>query len=660
MTDSYDRIETALDEVEEHAIQTEKTVDAMLASIEKTASSNPRAAIEACRKANNYAKELSYDRGIGYSLALMGYAHFLLSEFDDALSNFIRALPLVQASGDLRSEARIMEGLAHVYLSMGNHEQNLYYGLKNLQKVREIGDRLMEAWCLHETGVSYFEAGDNETSLAYQKESLDLFRELRQHSTDTELTGGEARALTGIGTVYQAQGFDHEALPYHEEALQLFREAGSLVGESRALNDLGRIYQRTGEMDKAIRYHRESLKIREEIGNRQSQTTSLIDLGTAFIRLRRPVEALEVLQRALALAEEIGARPRIYQAHAALSEAYELQGDLGLALHHFRMFHKIKEEVLGEQAQVRLKHMQISFDVEQANREAEIAQTKSAELERVIGELRATQAQLIQSEKMASLGKLTAGIAHEIKNPLNFVNNFAALSAEFAEELAQVLNEADNRPISEVTPDLMELVSGIRFNAEKITEHGKRADNIVKGMLLHSRGRPGEVRPVQINEVVNEYANLAFHGMRAQTPDFNVTIEKNLDEQAGLVEVVPQDIGRVLINLFNNAFYAVRERSLSETEPYSPIVHVSTRAGDSHVEIRIRDNGPGIPDELSERIFEPFFTTKPTGSGTGLGLSLAYEIITRGHRGNLRFESKPGEYTEFIIELPLPEKGAVG
>jgi two-component system NtrC family sensor kinase len=653
MTDSYDRIETALDEGEERAGQTEKTVDAMLAAVQKTVSNNPREVIEVCKKAYALSQKLSYERGQGNSLALLGYAQYLLSEFDEALSTLLRALPLVQAAGELRYEAHVMEGLAHVYLSMGNHEQNLYYILKNLQKVREIGDRLMEAWCLHETGVAYYEAGDNDTSLTYQNDSLRLFRELRKESTDPELIGGEARALTGIGTVYQAQGRDREALACHEEALQLFREAGNLIGESRALNDLGRIFQRLGELDKAVDYHRESLRIREQLGNRQSQTTSLIDLGTAFIRQGRLDEALDVLKRALEIAELIGARPRVFQAHAALSEAYELKGDLGLALHHFRMFHKIKEEVLGEQAQARLKHMQVSFDVEQAQREAAIAQSKNAELERVIGELRATQAQLIQSEKMASLGKLTAGIAHEIKNPLNFVNNFAALSAEYAEELAQVISEADSRPVNEITQDLMELVSGIRFNAEKITEHGKRADNIVKGMLLHSRGRPGEVRPVPLNELVDEYANLAYHGMRAQIQDFNVTIEKDLDERVGLVDVVPQDIGRVLINLFNNAFYAVRERSLAETLPYVPTVLVSTHVRDGHVEIRVKDNGTGIPEELHERIFEPFFTTKPTGSGTGLGLSIAYEIVTQGHRGNLRFESVPGEYTEFIVELPL-------
>ena len=281
-------------------------------------------------------------------------------------------------------------------------------------------------------------------------------------------------------------------------------------------------------------------------------------------------------------------------------------------------------------------------------------QTKNQDLETALHRLKDTQQQLVLKEKMASLGQLTAGIAHEIKNPLNFVNNFAALSIELSDELADELESNKDKTVASVFDEVEELLDDLRFNAQKISEHGQRADGIVRGMLEHSRGKAGERRSLDVNALVDEYVNLAFHGMRASQTDFNATLDRHYDEAAGEVALVPQDVGRVLLNLLNNAFYAVHQRRLALDGAFEPSVSVSTRALGGGVEIRVEDNGGGIPASIRDRIFEPFFTTKPTGAGnTGLGLSLSYEIVTQGHGGTLSVESQEGEGTVFIVTLPV-------
>jgi len=250
------------------------------------------------------------------------------------------------------------------------------------------------------------------------------------------------------------------------------------------------------------------------------------------------------------------------------------------------------------------------------------------------------------------LGSLTAGIAHEIKNPLNFVNNFAELSVHLTEELNEILEDHKEQLDEETRDDLEDILANLAQNATKINEHGKRADSIVKSMLQHSRGKAGERQPTDLNELLEEYVNLAYHGMRAKDASFNVTIERAYDEAVGSMDVVPQDIGRALLNIINNACHAADQRGKESGDGFSPTIWVSTKVADDQVDIRIRDNGGGIPPDVQESIFEPFFTTKPTGQGTGLGLSITHDIVVQEHNGDLRFETEEGEYTEFIISLP--------
>jgi signal transduction histidine kinase len=280
--------------------------------------------------------------------------------------------------------------------------------------------------------------------------------------------------------------------------------------------------------------------------------------------------------------------------------------------------------------------------------------TTLADLQATLERLKSTQEQLVVQEKLASLGALTAGIAHEIKNPLNFVNNFAELSAEILQELRE---EVERHKPTMAQPDyerIESLLADLERNAQKIGEHGSRADSIVHSMLLHSRGHKGERQPTDVNAVLEEYLNLAYHGMRAKDSTFNVAIERDYDKSVGRVQAIPQDLSRVFLNILNNACYAVSEKQkqMVNGDRYQPTLSVRTMNLGKRVEVRIRDNGTGIPPEVREKIFHPFFTTKPTGHGTGLGLSISHDIIVQEHGGELEVETEPGQYTEFIVRLP--------
>ena len=287
---------------------------------------------------------------------------------------------------------------------------------------------------------------------------------------------------------------------------------------------------------------------------------------------------------------------------------------------------------------------------ERRRADSEIRSARDA-AEAALRDLKAAQANLIQAEKMASLGQLTAGIAHEIKNPLNFVNNFSAISAELTYELQEALRGADLD--GKQRAEIGEITDTLRGNLDKIVQHGKRADAIVKNMLLHSRHGSGEHRPVDINAVVEESLNLAYHGARAEKQGFNITLQRSFDPAAGEVDLFPQEITRVLLNLMSNGFYAAAKRNAEvKGGGYEPILAVATKNLGDSIEIRIRDNGTGVSPEVKEKMFDPFFTTKPAGEGTGLGLSLSYDIIVKQHGGSIEVETEPGEYTEFRIILP--------
>ncbi|MFA4923991.1 MAG: ATP-binding protein, partial [Ignavibacteriaceae bacterium] len=303
--------------------------------------------------------------------------------------------------------------------------------------------------------------------------------------------------------------------------------------------------------------------------------------------------------------------------------------------------------------------MQLVNEIKERKQAEESLHTSNKELKEInerldktIQELKATQTQLIQAEKMASLGQLTAGIAHEIKNPLNFVNNFSEISGDLLNDLREELEKSSGSFDKNDFENIRDIITNLVQNAKKINEHGRRADSIVKGMLLHSRGKSGEMRPTNFNNLLNEYINLAYHGMRAQDGTFNIKIETAFDDSIGTVNIVPQDFSRAFLNIVTNACYSTHVKKKELGDSFDPVLKVTSANFDDKVEVRVYDNGKGIPQKIIDKIYQPFFTTKPPGAGTGLGLSITYEIIVQEHNGTIKIETKEGEFAEFIITLP--------
>ena len=335
-----------------------------------------------------------------------------------------------------------------------------------------------------------------------------------------------------------------------------------------------------------------------------------------------------------------------YEYEKPMSSLLTLSGPLFLLIYISIRFKEILKDVSDEAQKV----LNITEEKKEilANQNILLEQQvteRTSELKTSLENLKSTQSQLIQSEKMASLGELTAGIAHEIQNPLNFVNNFSEVSAELVDEMNEEIEQGNMEDVKEIAVD-------IKQNLEKINHHGNRAGEIVKGMLQHSRTSSGKKEATDINSLTDEYLRLAYHGLRAKDKSFNATLKTDFDEKIGKIDIIPQDIGRVILNLITNAFYAVNEKKKQAPEDYEPTVKVSTRKKGPEIQINVEDNGMGIPSEIKDKLFQPFFTTKPTGQGTGLGLSLSYDII-KAHGGEIKVKSKEGAGTEFIIKLPV-------
>jgi len=577
--------------------------------------------------------------------------HYFRSRHKQALEGFIETRKLASSLDDPRLNAILDNSLAGVHKALGNYETAFRYVIDSLKKAQEVGDEMQVGWLFQGIASGSNDLGDHVRALDHAGRGLKIFKQLLEKSEQNQARAGLARCLTEIGTAHHRLGNFDKAEEQHTASLTHYRKAGNLIGEARALNDLGRLHQDQGRYDHAEELHRKSLALRERVQNRQSQGTSLLNLGDLYMSRGDADTAIEYLGDALEIAVETGARLRLFQVHEALARAYEARGESSAALRHYREFHRIKEEVSNDSRNGRIADMEMRFEIETAEKEAEITRLRNVELKRTLDELKAAQDRLVQAEKMASLGAMTAGIAHEIKNPLNFVTNFATMSVELVDELVDTLSDRTTNQMLEFDSPASELLRDIRENAKRILEHGQRADRIVKNMLAHAGGQAAQKSRVDLNRLVEEYVALAYHGARAQTPSFTVAIEQDLDESIDAVEVAPQEIGRVILNLLSNAFDALRGIDPDDDPSSGPKVIVTTSQTERWIELAIRDNGAGIPEEVRDQIFEPFFTTKPTGSGTGLGLSLSYDIVVQGHGGELALDSKPG-WTTFVVRLP--------
>ncbi len=450
-------------------------------------------------------------------------------------------------------------------------------------------------------------------------DAITEYKKCYEIAKEYNIQRGIIPALANIGHVYRLQNNDEQALPYTLEAIDLMTKSGNTQNLKENYMHASDSYEALGQHKKALDYERLYSDARfEELKQIIEQLESELQIKYESAKKDETIveqDATINRQRKIQL---------LYIGIAAL---------LGVIL--FGMYFTIKNIKKKRKALA-----QLNVELAKNQKALEGANNK---LTLSIDELKSTQSQLIQSEKMASLGELTAGIAHEIQNPLNFVNNFSEVNSELIEEMKE---ELDNGNLEEV----QSLADDIDENEKKIMFHGKRADSIVKGMLQHSRSSNGKKEPTNINVLADEYLRLAYHGLRAKDKSFNAQLLTDFDESISTIHIIPQDIGRVLLNLITNAFYAVNEKRKEQIEGFEPTVSISTKKKKGLVEIKVMDNGKGMLDSVKEKVFQPFFTTKPTGQGTGLGLSLSYDIV-KTHGGSLSLESTPEIGTTFTVVL---------
>ena len=520
----------------------------------------------------------------------------------------------------------------------GNKEKAIEYYQMEIRIANELEAKGGLVTSNMNIGSIYADLGQLDSAFIYSKRALD-------NAMETGYQSYAGFILDDIGLIYMKQGKMDSARIYFLNAVRVNREQNNLAGESGAHNSLATFYEKRGKPDSMLYHASIALELGNTLKSPRAQQISSEQVANAWKRLGKTDSALKYLTISKATGDSLYT-DRIKKINLFQSYQFEEQMKLEKAAQESIAARNKTRTIALFSGLALLGVLALVF-----YRNFRQRQKSYRVLEKTLTDLRSTQAQLIQSEKMASLGELTAGIAHEIQNPLNFVNNFSEVNKELIEELVEEVSKGN-------TAEAKLIAADIRENSAKISHHGKRADGIVKGMLQHSRAGSGQKEPTDINALCDEYLRLAYHGLRAKDKSFNAGFESDLDQAIGNINVMPQDFGRVILNLINNAFYAVAEKKkagiLDKTgAAFEPLVRVRTQKSGNKVIIGIWDNGSGIPAGVKEKIFQPFFTTKPTGQGTGLGLSMSYDIITKGHGGELHVETVEGEYTRFTIILPL-------
>lgn len=610
-------------------------------------------------------------------------------------------LQLARKTGYKRGEARILNRIGTILRITGNYAQALAAHLESVQVAQANNDQDALARTYNNIGVLYSEQKDSPKAMDYYQKT----RVLAERMGNYDLM---RVALSNLGTEYALANRLDSALIYTQAAYELTLRLKATDAQIELIN-LGNIYKRLGKQALALTYYQKSIPISVAVRNERTLSQTYLEMAEVFQKRNQSDSAIYYAKESLRLAQSASIPVNILDAGKLLSELYETANP-GQALVYFKLASVAKDSLEGAEKVRNFQHIEFTEKIRQqdllqaqkayrnkittyvllgvigvcvaialllyrTNRQKQKANVllrhqrdeinaERDKAEKAFAELKFTQVQLIQKEKLASLGELMAGIAHEIQNPLNFVNNFSEVSTELVDELKEEVQvgRADN---------VLAIADDLSQNLQIITHHGKRAGDIVKRMLEHSRTATGQKAPANLNALADEYLRLAYQGQRqleGRAPGssavekiaFNCRLITDFDLTLGEVDMVAPDIGRVLLNLYNNAFYAVQDRA-NQLEPdttYEPTVRVSTRlrnepSNRQMVEIRIADNGMGIPENIRQKIFDPFFTTKPTGEGTGLGLSLSYDIITKGHSGEMSVESREGEGAEFIIKLPI-------
>jgi signal transduction histidine kinase len=608
--------------------------------------------------------------------------------FDSATLYADKAIELAKQIHFPRGEIRGMYSKATILETSGDMPEALELGFNGLEIAEKQNLQLETSICLTLIGDVFYDLNDYTKAISFFRRAVSI-NDAIKNQTGTEFWKWQTEV--NYGAAFMLNNQPDSALAHLQNAY--VETLHNDIWHPVFLMFLGQLKFRMGKQDTGLNYLHESLRIFENNNDSYSTSDACRIIAGCFKEKNEIDSSIFYAGKALLKAQLVNYRTSILDASKLLAEAYESK-DIKQALYFRKVFdttndilygpNKVKglQKTLSDQEDRQRKNeaekmayqnqikqyallagliifLLIGFILYRNNHQEKKAnillQQQKEKAESTLSELKSTQQQLIQSEKMASLGELTAGIAHEIQNPLNFVNNFSDVNKELLEELK---GEADKGNLEEVKT----IASDVIANEEKINHHGKRADAIVKNMLQHSRKSSGQKEPTDINALCDEYLRLAYHGMRAKDKSFNAEFKTEFDNAIGKINIVPQDIGRVLLNLINNAFYAVNEKSKLIANGYQPMASVTTKQIGNSVLITVKDNGNGIPASIKDKIFQPFFTTKPTGQGTGLGLSLAYDIITKEHNGTIKVESpaagattqggEENDGTTFTVQLP--------
>jgi signal transduction histidine kinase len=529
----------------------------------------------------------------------------------------------------------------YLYGYTGNYRKQITEAFEGIRLFESVGDTLLQAYTYTDIGNAYTKLNKLDSALYFEQKALICYSAIPFKERKYE---GEA--YSKIGEIYLQMGNIDLARENFEKAIRVSAQQYNPAKQGDAHLQLANLYQSLSKTDSSLFHAKKALEGFNLVGKEKSKAVAYGMISDYYWDQNKADSSFTYLRLATVLNDSLDKvekeKFREFQVEG-FNEALRLQE---LEKEKIQTQNKIRTYVMLAGIGV---FMLIAFLLYRNNRNRKKANTllqkQKEEVQSTLSELKSTQAQLIQSEKMASLGELTAGIAHEIQNPLNFVNNFSEVNKELVDELQQELKAGK-------VDDAFAISNEIKENEEKINHHGKRADAIVKGMLQHSRSSSGVKEPTDINALVDEYLRLTYHGLRAKDKSFNATLKTDYDETIGNINIIPQDIGRVLLNLYNNAFYAISEKKKQVDDNYEPTVSLSTKRINDKVEVRVKDNGDGIPQKVLDKIFQPFFTTKPTGQGTGLGLSLSHDIV-KAHGGELKAETKEGEGSEFVIQLPV-------
>jgi signal transduction histidine kinase len=583
------------------------------------------------------ARKSKYRKGEADGILLIRRSYDQQGNFSQAIQSALDALAIYEDIRDYVGMTSAHAVLQAIYREIGDYHKSLSHAFLGLQIAEEhnVNGSLIfpgHRWApllLAEIGQTYVLMNYLDSALVYTKKSI----------TQNELFNGTPWEfpIYLLATILNMKGEYRPALEKYREALVLCVPNGNPWDTLQVYSGMSTLFKNRRQYDSTIHYAQivsQGWKSQSEFKNLLEATSNL---AQAYKAIGNKDSTLRYTEFSYAMKDSLFSAEKDREVQRIAFDA------------------KLKEEAIKAE-QIRYKSrvqlfvliagllvlLLISAILWRNNRQKQKAKAK---IEQAYAELKATQAQLIQREKMASLGELTAGVAHEIQNPLNFVNNFSEANTELIGELEE---EAGKGNLAEI----IALVKTINENEQKINQHGKRADAIVKSMLQHSRTPTGEKQPTDINALADEYLRLSYQAIRSKDKDFQVMIKTQFDKSIDKIEIIPQGMGRVLLNLFNNAFYALQQKKKQFNGNFEPLLQIETRKQAGKVEIVVRDNGTGIPEKMLSKIYQPFFTTKPAGVGTGLGLSLSYDIITKAHGGEMRVESKEGEYAAFIISLP--------